>query len=196
MKKIAILMAVLSVILLSGCSSKLMDPVYMEQVRPHGEESTVTFFRSSILGGSVQAPIAEEIRANDLSLVGICSTDTKIRHVVTPGKHRFVVGGESGSLLEANVAPRKHYYVRVSPRLGWVKARFAMEAITPEELATEKVRKEIQDCALVTPNADADRWFLNNKASMLKKLNTAKSKFKNDEDASEHILLPFYGIEH
>ena len=122
MKKIFRLGVMLALLLsLTACSSKLMDPILeQQQPVPQGNEASITFFRTSSFGGIIQAPIAEET-ASGLELVGISSMDTKIRHVVAPGKHIFVVGGESGSLLDADLAPQKHYYVKVSPGFGWGK---------------------------------------------------------------------------
>ena len=194
MKKLFSLVALAAFFALSGCSSKLMDPVVSQQVTPQGEEASITFFRSSMLGGMVQAPIAEEIPLADLQLVGICSTDTKVRHIVTPGQHIYVVGGESGSLLEAEVAPGMNYYVRVTPRFGWAKARFEMVAVSPEELASPEVQKEIRGCVLVSPNKTAEKWFAENKKSMKDKWQTAKIKFQTREDTSKNILPSSYVV--
>lgn len=187
-------LVLLLMLFLTACSSKLMDPLLdHQQPAPQGNESTITFFRTSMFGGMTQAPIAEETPSG-LELVGISSTDTKIRHIVAPGKHIFVVGGESGSLLEADVAPQKHYYVRVSPWIGWAKPRFDMVAISPQELETPDVQKKIRECTPVSPNDAAKQWFLESKASMQEKLRIAKEKFRARKDPMEHTLPASYGI--
>ena len=143
----------------------------------------------------VQAPLAVEIRTGDLKFVGISSSKTKIRHIIEPGEYAFVVGGDSGSLLRASILPNKHYYVKVSPRIGWWKARFALIAVTPEELMTPDVQKDLFSCTLVIPSATADVWFINNKKSMLDKLAVAKKKYTEDENRAEHTLRPEYGVD-
>ena len=195
MKKLFICFALLAMTVLSGCSSKLMTPVTSQPVVPHGEEASITFFRPSMFGGGVQAPIAEEKNSGMVELVGICSTDTKIRHVVEPGRHVFVVGGESASLLIAEAAPGMNYYVRVSPRFGWWKARFEMVPVSPEDLAKEKVRKEIKECVLVSPNESAAAWFIDNKTSMENKLKIAKDKIHSGKDLSRYVMPKIYGID-
>ena len=120
MKKIFRLGVMLALLLsLTACSSKLMDPILeQQQPVPQGNEASITFFRTSSFGGIIQAPIAEET-ASGLELVGISSMDTKIRHVVAPGKHIFVVGGESGSL---RTWPRKSITMsRYRPALAGAK---------------------------------------------------------------------------
>lgn len=193
MRKLFILLTVLAMAALTGCSSKLMDPMLDPGIESYAGQSTITFYRPSAFGGAVQAPLGVEIRTDDLALVGISSTKTKIRHVVEPGDHVFVVGGESGSLLKASILPNKHYYVKVSPRFGWAKARFALMAVTPEELMNTEIQ-ELSKCVLVVPNVDADKWFLENKRSMLDKLRVAKEKFGKDENKAEHTLLPEHGV--
>lgn len=187
------LMLVLS-LFLTACSSKLMDPMLeQQQPIPQGDEASITFFRTSSFGGMIQAPIAEET-ASGLELVGIASTDTKIRHVAAPGKHIFVVGGESGSLLDANLAPQKHYYVKVSPGFGWGKTRFTMVPVPPQDLSAPGMQEEIRECTPVSKNDKAAQWFLENKSSMEDKLRTAKEKFQARKDPAEYTLPASYGI--
>lgn len=187
------LMLLLS-LLLSACSSKLMDPMLeQQQPVPQGNEASITFFRTSSFGGMIQAPIAEET-ASGLELVGISSMDTKIRHVVAPGKHIFVVGGESGSLLAADLAPQRHYYVKVSPGFGWGKTRFTMVPVPPQDLDAPGMQKEIRECTPVSRNDKAAQWFLENKRSMEDKLRTAKEKFQARKDPAEYTLPASYGI--
>ena len=195
MKKIFRLGVMLALLLsLTACSSKLMDPMLeQQQPVPQGNEASITFFRTSSFGGMIQAPIAEET-ASGLELVGISSMDTKIRHVVAPGKHIFVVGGESGSLLDEDLAPQKHYYVKVSPGFGWGKARFTMTPVPPQDLAAPGMQKEIRECVPVSKNDKAAQWFFENKDSMTEKLRTAKEKFQARKDSSEYTLPASYGI--
>lgn len=193
MRKVFISISIMLLAVLSGCSSKMMDPVLIPDI-PQDKQASITFFRTSLFGGTVQAPIAEEVQDGNLNLVGICSTDTKIRYFVSPGRHIFVVGGESGSLLEAEIAPNMNYYVRVVPRIGWFKNRFEMVGVTPQDLATQNVQEEIKKCTLVKPNEAADQWFVNNQESMKNKLQAAKEKFQKRSDSSRYVLPENFGI--
>lgn len=191
MKRFLPVLMLLTVTLLgSGCASKLMSPDE-NYAKPDENKSKIVFFRSSSMGGAIQAPIGKE-DGEEVKFIGIASTDTKIQCDVDPGFHTFVVSGESAQIVKGDVAANKIYYVRVSPRLGWVKARFHPNIVTPEELAKESVQKEIKNCMLVKPNAAGEDWFRSNYPSMKSKLKTGKEKFDGDKD---QIILESYGVD-
>ncbi len=191
MKKISLLYVCLVVMLLStGCSSKLMQTVDVQNVAqtiPDGKAS-VTFFRSSSFGGMIQAPIAVK-KDENLELVGISSTDTKIHHVVEPGEYTYVVAGEGGMAMRAIVSADKHYYVRIEPRAGFWKANFAFVPISNIDILSEDIQEELADCDYVIQSPDAQAWFTENKASMEEKLSEALL------DKNEAILPALYGID-
>ncbi|MCH5277143.1 MAG: hypothetical protein J1E80_04825 [Desulfovibrionaceae bacterium] len=153
----------------------------------------VIFYRSSSLGGAIQAPIVEYID-EDVKFIGISSYNKKIRFITTPGEHIFVVGGESGSVLKADIAPKMNYYVRVSPYMGWAKARFDLKAVKFDELNDNKVKEKISKCVLVAPNDKAEIWFEKNKRSMKEKTVLGLEKFEGRKDKSQFILNQEDGI--
>jgi outer membrane murein-binding lipoprotein Lpp len=59
MKKFLLTAASLSVLLLSGCASSLMSPDENAGSSIPKDKAVITFFRTSVLGGAIQAPISE-----------------------------------------------------------------------------------------------------------------------------------------
>lgn len=163
----------LPIVLLTGCASPLMSPT--DLASPTEDQAVITFYRNVFVGSAIQAPIAEEV-GDDVSFVGISSKDTKIQHVVAPGKHRYVVGGESSHLLEADVEAGKSYYAKVDPRMGWLKARFHLVAQKGED--SEDAMKTVAKLNCVAPNEEGQKWFENHRKSMLNKLRKAKEDHK------------------
>ena len=194
MRRFFALLLLCALFSLTGCSSKLMNTAFDPGPASYAGKSTITFFRPALIGGAIQAPLAEELQDGRLELVGICSARTRIRHVVEPGSHTFVVGGESGSLLKAEILPNRHYYVLVERRLGWVKARFALVALTPRDMLNPDMLSDFYKCTLVAPNAGAQAWFRKHRASMMDKLRTAKKKYAEDDSRAEHTLHAEDGV--
>ena len=180
-------MAVVICTVLVGCASKHMEVTTVGQGEGvlSDNQAAIIFFRDTSFGGAIQAPIVEA-KGADVEFVGIVSANTKLLHKTTPGKHIYVVGGESSNMLEADLAPQKFYYVRVDPKLGFAKARFAFEPV----LATdEKLQKALSGCTWVTSGATAQAWFNDNRASMKGKADSAAEKEK------KAILASGSGVE-
>ena len=144
------------------------------------ETATVTFYRTSIFGSAIQAPVAKEAHENEISAVGIVSKGYKVTQVVTPGSHTYVVGGESSSIVKGNFVSNKHYYIRVEPRMGWLKARFDLVPITADELNSESLRNDIQSCLSVELNEQGYNWFNNHYGSMKVKLIKGKKDYEEE----------------
>jgi hypothetical protein len=185
----------LSLFLMAGCSSKLMSPVDMsEDTTKLGEnESAIIFFRDSPLGVAIQAPVGEVAESGDVQFIAIISYNTKLLHKTTPGKHLYVVGGESSTLLEADLAPQKYYYVEVNPDMGFWKARFHMEAIPVSDFP--KLAKNLKSCKWVTPNDSAKTWFAENKDDMVKKGEHARKQHADEEKKTKYFLTQDQGAD-
>jgi len=179
---------------LVGDGSKLMPPVVQAQEKLSSEQSSITFFRTSAVGAAIQAPIAEMV-GSELEFVGIAFVDTKIRQIVAPGKHVYVLSGESGEIVEATLAPGKNYYVRMEPHMGFMKARFAGVSIPPTELLTDEVQKQLEDCVHVASNSEADKWFVANKETLLKKFNSGMKKWEKENTKKNAIVLENHGVD-
>jgi len=186
-KIILVLMTAAVCAVLAGCASKHMEVATIGQNENvlADDQAAIVFFRDTSFGGAIQAPVVEA-KGADVSFVGIISANTKLLHKTTHGKHIYVVGGESSSMLEADLAPQKFYYVRVDPKMGFAKARFAFE---PVLVADEKLQKALSGCTWVTSGATAQAWFNENKESMKGKAESAAEKEKRS------ILIPGNGFD-
>lgn len=139
---------------LAGCvtSSRMAAaPEPAAIAAPPADKSTVVFYRSSSLGGGVQASVFD-ITADPPKFVGIVSAGMKLAYVSPPGERRFMVVGEAADFMDADLVPGRTYYTLVAPRMGVWKARFSLRPRTADD-------KEMQE-QLATCN-----WYDNTPAS-------------------------------
>jgi hypothetical protein len=178
-------------VLISGCASRHMQPAVMQadSFQLADNQSALVFYRDSSFGGAIQAPIVEAI-GGDIVFVGIVSSGAKILHKTTPGKHYYVVGGESSNLLEANLEPGKFYYARVNPKIGMWKARFSLDPVSGAQLNSESTTKDIASCAWYVSKPEALTWFADNKQSMLDKSDEAFKKNESVDRSERSIINP------
>ena len=198
MRKLVLAFLAVAILGITGCAtaSKLMavtTPNAVDQTVSEGE-AAIVFVRPTNYGGAVQAPIVKVEADNSISLVGISSAKTKIFYRTTPGNHVFVVGGESGRMLQATLDGGKIYYVKVDPSMGFAKARFSLLPVSQAELAKEGFRKDLGGSEWVMPSSSANVWFLDNKSSLLDKVSIAKEKFQKAKPEDREVIIPQYGV--
>jgi hypothetical protein len=181
------LVLAVAVMTMTGCASKHMDVVTIKQNEGvlAKNQAAIVFFRDTVFGGAIQAPVVESLD-KDVAFVGIVSANTKLLHKTTPGQHIYVVGGEGSNMLEADLAPQKFYYVRVTPKMGFWKARFAFESIAADDV---KLQKALSGCTWVTAGATSQAWFNDNKSDLQSKSDDAAEK------ESRAILRPENGLD-
>lgn len=191
-----VLLSALAVVCLfaAGCMTKLMQPTAAPPVTGavQSDQAAIVFFRSSGLGGGVQAPVVESVD-NDVRYVGIVSSKMKLLHKTTPGKHYYVVGGEDANLLEADLEGGKIYYVDIEPKMGIFKARFIFVPITAAELSSESFLKDLAACAWYTNNPEGKAWFDSNYESLKDKKKTAFEKQGREGAYQKAIIIKQYG---
>lgn len=162
----------LVVLFLAGCagSSDYMKNVEPAQVKAVAslDDSLVVFARPSGLGFAVQSPVFD-VTEESPELIGIVSAKTRIAHTAAPGKHRYMVIGESAAFLDAELLAGKTYYVTVSPRMGLWKARFALAPAKSEDL-------DCDACKWVENTPASHAWATANMPSILEK----KAKYLPD----------------
>ncbi len=186
-------LAVFSCLGMTGCASKLMQPADPAAVHAtvDADESAVVFFRATSFGGAIQAPVIEAAEDGALRYVAVISAKTKYLHRTTPGKHLYVVGGESGEMLEADLEAGKVSYVYVSPRMGWWKARFVFVPVP--DTADETFRKDLAWCGWVQNTPEGQKWFLDNLPSLQAKYADARKEHRDAKPEEKKILKPEYG---
>lgn len=181
MKK-RILLCLFPMLFLTGCASNLMSTVSdYENVIPE-DKAVITFFRTSKYGGAVQAPIAHEKFDGDIEFVGVASTGTKIRHVVEPGEHIYVVSSETADIVKAKVEANKAYYIRIQPRIGAWKARFGNKVMRKKHAESPKIKAAVSESRLVIINERGKRWFEEKKKAMYLKMMKGKYIYENSNE--------------
>ncbi len=157
----------LFLVLMTGCSSKHMQPVSMsdQAITEDKSKAVVIFMRPSSFAGAIQSSVFN-VSTPKNEFVGIVSTDTKIAYQTTPGKKLFMVVGEAADFMGAELEAGKTYYALVTPRVGWWKARFSLKPIHRGELNSEDFIKWKSECQFVKPLPSAHLWARENAANI------------------------------
>lgn len=190
MKRASLFLVIVFVAVLSGCSSKYMQPADpgAAETQPGPGEAKIVFFRATSLGGGIQSWVCEE-REGKLAYIAVVSAGAKIAHMTTPGKHMYMTGAENAELLEATLEEGKTYYAYIAPRVGWWKARFVFEPVRNDMLQTATLKKDLAWCEWRESNADAQVWFRDNLPSLNDKYIEALADFMK-KPAERKILRP------
>ena len=180
-------------ILLTGCAGtvKNMREVSPENIvdTPERGKSLIVFMRPSTLGFAIQSSVFE-VKDNNVKLAGIVAAKKKVVYQVDPGKHLFMVVGESADFMSTELEENKTYYALVTPRMGLWKARFSLKPIHSDELKTSQLTDWIESCEWVEIAPESENWARENMSSIQSK----RTKYYQDwmeKDASERPkLLP------
>lgn len=198
MKKLFLVTAALSALLLTGCASRngLMSPTESaDQTIPSGK-AVITFYRPAYEESRYQAPLVKAVPGG-VEFVGAGNSGTKFREVVAPGEYTYVVAGDNAHLLKARVAADKAYYVRIDSKEGKWKADFTQVVITPKQLSGAFAVDQIKKQRLVKTNERGEKWFAAHQRAMLEKLAAGIRDYEaeNAEQQSTHTLYPEDGID-
>ncbi len=193
MRKLVLFFMVVMCAGMMGCASKFMQPVDPAAMNTavSQDESVIVFFRATSVGGGIQAPVIEASEDGKLSYVAIVSAATKYLHRTTPGKHLYVVGGESSEMLEADMEAGKTYYAYVSPRMGWWKARFAFVPVP--DATDESFKKDLAWCKWVQNTPGGETWFQDNLPSLQTKYTDALKEHQEAKPEDKKIIRPEHG---
>jgi len=156
--RVSLLLFVLA--LLAGCASSHMAPVPIERQAkgPAPGKALVVFLRPSSIGGAVQSPLYD----GD-TYIGTLGMKSRIAYQAAPGKHMFMVTGESADFLEADLLPGKTYYTAVVPRIGVWKARFSFRPQNGQ-IDENELQEWLNATTEMTTGPDADKWAQENQA--------------------------------
>ena len=100
-----------------------MQPVPANAVTkaPQAGKALVYFVRTSKYAGILPADLYD-----DESYIGSIAFGQYIAYQATPGKHLFMVTGETAEFMPAELIAGKTYYANVGAHMGMWKARFHM----------------------------------------------------------------------
>jgi hypothetical protein len=156
---------------------------------PEEGKSLVVFMRPSTLGFAIQSSVFE-IEGDHPSLVGIVAAKKKVSYQLEPGKHLFMVIGESADFMSAELEENKTYYALVTPRMGVWKARFSLMPIHLSELDSSQFSEWLEACEWVGKNADSENWASENMPSIESKRETYYEKWMSKDVSERPNLLP------
>ncbi len=156
---------------------------------PDKGKALVVFMRPSTLGFGVQSSVFE-VKKDDVKLVGIVAAKKKVSYQVEPGKHLFMVVGESADFMTAELKENKIYYALVTPRAGFWKARFSLKPIHADKLGTPEFKEWNEGCEWVEKSPESDIWFNSNMKSIQSKNTKYYQDWIKKDDAEKPKLLP------
>lgn len=166
MKKIVTLtVLLLSMFVLSGCSGAIKNmklaPVGAVIEKPSEGKAQVVFLRPQSAAYAIQSSVFE-IKDEKPEIAGVIPAKAKFVYEVDAGEHLFMVLGESGDFMSANLEAGKTYYALVRPRMGLWKARFSFDPVHKDEQMDGDLEDWLSDCRLVEASEATDRWAQEN----------------------------------
>ncbi len=192
------MMALVATVAFSGCAGK---PTHMQVVpkeqasfAPTQEEALMVFMRPSGMAYAIQSSIFEIVDEKP-ELVGIVAAKKRVAYMAKPGRHLFMVVGESADFMEANVDAGKVYLSVVRPRMGAWKARFSLDPVHRGEYDAEGATyaKWLESCEWVVNTPDSHRWAEENAPSIAAKYTKYYGVWKEKEE--KPILVNEDGLE-
>ncbi len=183
--------AFLLLLFCSGCKSSLMAVAPDNRgVTATADSAVVVFMRPSVFGGAIQSSVFD-VTSTQNEFIGIVSSGTKVAYRCKPGDRTFMVVSEAGDFLQATVDAGKTYYVLVTPRFGFWKARFSLKPLHAADLAGSDFRD--WDTSLrFYENTEASRqWAVSNGADIQRKRDEYLPKWraKPPDDKAAATLL-------
>jgi len=192
MKKIIYNTIILSLILsISGCSGKVRNmnvaPQKAVTLTTTKGKAKIIFIRPSFIASSIQSTIFE-IKDKKPSIVGILPARKRVVYEVEPGKHLFMVIGESADFMKADLLADKTYVVFITPRAGWIKARFSLEPIYKNTRRWEKIPYDIRRYKLLEISPNTLKWAKENSRSIQGKYRGYYDKWVQKDSESQPFL--------
>lgn len=162
---------------ISGCaqSGKIIkmeeDSVNTTWLSPTTEKALIVFSRPKDTLSAVQADIIDVSKEN-MQLVGILASGTKVTYYVDPGDYLFMSAGMSltSQFLQAQIKPNYTYYVLIdSWTNGLGSGKFSFVPLNHPEQFAHKDKKMFEKTKLVQKNEQSEEWFINNLHNLKKR---------------------------
>ena len=191
-------LAFIAMMAFAGCAGKAvhMQVVPKEQAAyaPTQEEALMVFMRPSGMAYAIQSSLFEIVDEKP-ELVGIVAAKKKIAYKSKPGKHLFMVVGESADFMEADVEAGKVYLSVVRPRMGAWKARFSLDPVHRNEYDAKPAdfNKWLDDCEWVANTPESHQWAKENSPSILAKYTKYYNVWK--EKKEKPLLVKEDGLD-
>jgi len=177
----------------AGSSSLMKDAVENESTFKAGtDESVVVFMRPSGTGFAIQSSVFK-VGPEGEEFVGIVPAKKKVVFRTSPGKHTFMIVGESADFLQAELEAGKTYYALITPRMGVWKARFSLAAVH-KNVDKNKLKSWTKGCKLVENKQDAYGWAKRNAKDIQNKHKKYYAKWSGKAEKNKPILHPEDGF--
>ncbi len=170
----------------SACAGTIKN---MKEVTPGSAEpqpapgkAMIVFLRPSGMAYGVQSSVFV-VKDNDPKLVGIVTAKAKVAWQADPGKHLFMVVGESGDFMSAEVEAGKTYFATVDPRMGMWKARFSLKPVGPEEAMSPEFVLGLAGSRWVEKDQTSEDWASQNAGSIRAKYDEYFPKWMEKAEA-------------
>ncbi len=182
----------------SACAGTIKNmkevPAGTAEPKPAPGKAMVVFLRPSGMGYAVQSSVFE-VKGQEPQLVGIVAAKTKVACQADPGKHLFMVVGESGDFMTAEVEAGKTYFATITPRMGMWKARFSLNPVpvSGEEYVSPDFVLGLNGSRWVEKDESSEAWARENAADIRAKYEAYYAKWMQKAEADRPKLLPADG---
>lgn len=177
----------------SGCAGAVKNmrelPPDAPPPAPSAGKALIVFMRPSGMAYAIQSSVFE-VKDGQPQMIGIVTAKAKVGWQVDPGKHLFMVVGESGDFMSADVVAGKTYYATIDPRMGAWKARFSLRAVPKAELGSPQFEGWLKGCRWVAADESTAAWAQSNAPSVLAKYNEYHPRWMEKAPADRPALLP------
>ena len=178
-------------LLLGGASCagsvKNMRAVASVNTVPAANEAVVIFLRPSGMGYAVQSSVFEVADGRPSALVGIVAAKKKVAYRTTPGRHTFMIIGESADFMDADLQPGKVYHAVAQVRMGVWKARFSLQ---PVHAGERELPQWLADSEWVEISPESQQWAQENAADVEGKRTEYFAKWMQKAPAERPMLYP------
>ncbi len=188
--------AILILLVLVSCAgtSKYMRDVADPDIAyaPAANEVIVVFMRPSTFAFAIQSGVFD-VTTEQNELIGIVSAKKKLAYRTRPGKHLFMVTGETADFMQADLRAGKTYYALVNPRMGAWKARFSLAAVH-KDIEPDKLNEWKNSSTWVETTEATRQWAKENTGSIQRKRDGNIEKWMGKPAAGKPTLAPEDGF--
>ncbi len=180
----------------SACAGTIKNmkevPAGTSEPKPAPGKAMVVFLRPSGMAYAIQSTVFE-MKGQEPVLVGIVAAKTKVAWQADPGRHLFMVVGESGDFMSAEVEAGKTYFATITPRMGMWKARFSLRPVVGEEYVSPDFVLGLNGSRWVEKDESSEAWARENAADIRGKYDAYYPKWMEKAEADRPRLQPADG---
>ena len=156
---------------------------------PGPDRAKVIVYRTAAFGGADNYPVYDDAG----NLLGFTETDCYFEILRPPGRHRFAALGEGESVVFADLAAGRTYYLRASSKFGIVTSRPVLAPIGRESDHASDIDRVLPGlrCRELDPREGADYEARHGRRAREAFAGDAKPQLLRPEDGREEApVLP------